>query len=92
MINKLQKENEQFVNEWILKRKKGFLKYVLSHILSLGIMAFFIYCIDLLISDEKNYGMRAIIYAVLVFIMSISSWLINEFRYQRNCRKKQLEK
>lgn len=67
--------------------KKVFLKYVLSHILSLGIMAFLIYYIDWLISDEKNCVMIAIIYAVLVIIMSIFSWLVNEFRYQRSCRK-----
>ena len=59
MLNKLKKENIQFVNKWEEKRKKDFFKYVSSHIISLGIMMFFIYCIDFLISKKKNFIMVA---------------------------------
>lgn len=91
VLNKLKKENMQFVNKWEEKRKKGFFKYVSSHIISLGIMMFFIYCIDFLISKKKNFIMVAIIYATLVIIMSIFSWMVNEFRYQRYRNNKRQE-
>ena len=87
MLNKLKKENIQFANEWKKVREKGFFRYVLSRIISLGIMMFIIYIIDILISDKNNYVMTAIIYAVLVFIMSIFSWVVNEFRYKRSSEK-----
>lgn len=91
MLNKLKKENIQFANKWEEKRKKGFFKYVSSHIISLGIMMFLIYCINFFISDKKNFVMVAIVYAVLVIIMSIFSWFVNEFRYQWYCNKKRQE-
>ena len=92
MLNKLKKENMQFVNKWEEKRKKGFFKYVSSHIISLGIMMFLIYCIDFLISKKKNFIMVAIIYATLVIIMSIFSWMVNEFCYQRYRNNKSRKK
>lgn len=86
MLNKLKKENIQFANEWKKVREKGFFRYVLSRIISLGIMMFLIFIIEFLIADKNNYVGVAIIYAAVVFVMSILSWVVNEFRYKRSER------
>lgn len=86
MINKLTKENEEFVKMWEEVRKQGAGHYVLRQMAFLGVMMLFIYIIDLMLGNMENYLISAIIKIAVAVIMPILGWKINEARYKK-CKR-----
>lgn len=84
MLKKMEEENQGFVSEWEVVRRKGFFYYLSTKIMALGVMMLLIYIINLFLSKDVNYIMVAIIYLGITIITPILSWNINEFRYRRS--------
>ena len=75
-------------NEWEEIRAQGMKKYVFYKTITMGIMMFFIYAINIFINKNMNYSMTAVVYIGISLLAPIVSWFGNEFRYNKSQNEK----
>ena len=76
------------MNEWEEIRAQGMKKYVFHKTITMGIMLFFIYAINIFINKNMNYSMTAVVYVGISLLAPIVSWLGNESRYNKSQNEK----
>lgn len=74
------------MNGWEEIRAQGMKKYVFNKTITMGIMMFFIYVINIFI-NKKNGFMMAVLYIGISLLAPVVSWLVNEFRYKKAHKK-----
>lgn len=82
--NRLKKEKKEFVDEWIVKKEVGFIRYVLIGSIRSALFLMFMYIIKFLIEWEIQFDVKSVIAVVIVsFLLPLLSWCINEIRFKR---------
>ena len=76
------------MNEWEEIRAQGKKQYVFHKTITMGIMLFFIYAINIFINKNMNYSMTAVVYVGISLLAPIVSWLGNESRYNKSQNEK----
>lgn len=83
MMEKLKKENTDFVESWEKHHKNGFIKYFSEKTPRLGLMMLMLYFVNILIHKDSKYFLLFIIYLCITLTLPVIAWKINEVRYRQ---------